>query len=300
MKKFVIFIVSIFFCLLGVLIILDLAFTAVYSNAVPRSKFQYMRSLRGEKFAYVILGSSRVNSGIVPSVIKSKTNRTALNLGFQYSHLGDVYSVLQLVEKYKIVSDTVFIQVDYMFNEETGFSNNLPYEITPFFWDNQVIRDYLVDYVKVDKMIYYIPFLRYCNNETKIGIREVFANLISLKNKEVFYEGYNPLDGVELLSNNHRELPNSISTSNVFFQKIKKFGLEHNIKIVFFCAPFCRHTKNLEYIEKLRGKIPNLYDFSSSIKEDSLFVNCFHLNDKGARKFTEIFIEAVNIKKNKK
>ena len=65
------------------------------------------------------------------------------------------------------------------------------------------------------------------------------------------------------------------------------------MKIVFFCAPFCGHTKNLDYIKKLKMKIPELYDFSNSIKEESHFVNCFHLNATGAARFTEIFTQTV-------
>lgn len=300
MKKFVIFIIGFLLCFLIVLISLDLVFTTVYSNAEPRTKFQYLRSLEGKKIDYIFIGSSRVNSGIVPSVIKSKVNRTVLNLGFHYAHLGDIYTVLQLVKKYKIKSDSIFIQVDYMYNENRGVSHNLPYELAPFFWENEIIRDYLIDHVGVDKAIYYLPFVRYCRNETKMGFREIFANLIGKKNSELSDKGYDPLEGIEQQNVGHRTLPSEISVKNIYHEKIKYFGKANNMNIIFYCAPFCKHTNNIDYVKKLKVKIPDLYDFSTVIKEDSLFVNCFHLNDAGARKFTEIFAEKLIIKNDKK
>jgi hypothetical protein len=299
MKKFIIHIVKILITLLIVSVVLDFTYTAVYENSTPRTKFQYLRSLENTKVDYVFLGSSRVENGIDPLMIEKKTGKSCVNLGYQGSKIGDIYTVLQLLKSYNISSDTVFIQIDYIF-ENKGHSINLPYEMAPFVKGSQITKDYWIDYLGEDPSTYYVPFIRYCENETKIGFREIFANVIEKKTNVIRFAGYSPLQGTENQKNTHRSLPSAISGNNPFYDKIKRYGINNNIEIVFFCAPFCEHTKNLEYVKKLKTKIPNLYDFSNAIKEDSMFVNCFHLNYAGARKFTEIFAETVIKKNNRK
>lgn len=297
MKKFIIQILGILLILLVLLEVLDFAYTTVYEHSKPRTKFQYLRSLKNTKINYIFLGSSRVENGIIPSVIENKSNKSCVNLGFQAAKLGDIYTVFKLLKEYNITSDSVFIQMDYNFDTK-GHSINLPYQINPFIKESKVIKDYLIDYVGEDRSNYYVPFIRYCKNEPKIGFREFFACLIGKTTTVVTNKGYGAFQGIEQQGNGHRTLPNVIASNNSFFDRIKRYSIENKIKVVYFCAPFCKHTKNLDYIKKLKTKIPELYDFSSDIQEDKLFVNCYHLNDAGAKKFTEIFVD--KILKNKK
>ena len=92
-------------------------------------------------------------------------------------------------------------------------------------------------------------------------------------------------------------MPETISKSNVYFDKIKNYCKKNNIKAVFYCAPFCKHTINLDYVSKLKKKIPELYDFSNAINDDKMFVQCYHLNENGAEKFTEIFVNKIILSK---
>ncbi len=300
MKKFVIQIIGVLIVTLMLLLVLDFTYTTIYENAKPRTKFQYLRSLKSTKVNYIFLGSSRVENGIDPFIVENKTKKKCINLGYEAAKLGDIFTVLQLLKSYAIVSDTVFIQVDYIF-DINGHSINLPYEMTPFVKDNPVTKDYLLDYIGKDPSLYYVPFIRYCGSDQKIGFRDVFANLVGKKTRVVENKGYSPLAPRinESIHNKHFSLPASIASHSPYYEKIKKFGAANNIKIVFFCAPFCRHTKNLDYIKKLKTKIPDLYDFSNAIPEDSMFVNCFHLNEMGASKFTEILVEKIINNKNK-
>ena len=297
MRKFIIQIFGIFFILTLLLIVLDLTYTTIYKTANSRTKFQYLRSLKNTKVNYIFLGSSRVENGIVPSIIENRTQKKSINLGYQASKMGDIFTVLQLLQFYKISSDTVFIQVDYIFNDK-GNSITLPYEIIPFVHESAIAKWYFIDYLGNNKSKYFIPFIRYCDYGAKMGFREVFANLIGKKTNVLESRGFSPLQGSSEKENiEHRILPLEIISSNIFYEKIKKFGIQNNIKIVFFCAPFCKHTKNLDYVKKLKTKIPDLYDFSTAIQADSMFVNCFHLNEMGSSKFTEIFVESIFKKK---
>jgi hypothetical protein len=300
MKKFVIQIIGAFMLLLLLLTVLDFTYTTIYKNAAPRTKFQYLRSLKNTKVNYIFLGSSRVNNGIDPFIIENSTQKKCVNLGYEAAKMGDIYTILQLLKWYNIASDTVFIQVDYIF-DITGHSINLPYEMTPFIKESQITKDYLIDYVGIDPSAYYLPFVRYCGSDQKIGFRDVFANFIGKKTTVVENKGYSPLLEKDAAGkhNSHFALPTSIGSYSPYYEKIKKYGAANNLKIVFFCAPFCKHTKNLDYIKKLKTKIPDLYDFSNAIPEDSMFVNCFHLNQMGASKFTEILVKKIINNKNK-
>lgn len=294
MRKFVIQIIGILSIFLILLLVFDFTYTTIYENANPRTKFQYLRSLKNTKVNYVFLGSSRVENGIDPFVVENRTQKKCINLGYEAAKLGDIYTVLQLLKSYAIVTDTVFIQVDYIFDIK-GHSINLPYEMTPFIKDNPVTKDYLLNYIGEGPSMYYIPFIRYCRSDQKIGFRDFLANLIGKKTTVTENKGYSPLSvqANEIKNSNHFSLPASITSYSPYYEKIKKYGDVNNIKIVFFCAPFCRHTKNLDYVRKLKTKIPDLYDFSTVVQQDSMFVNCFHLNESGATEFTEVFAKKI-------
>lgn len=61
--------------------------------------------------------------------------------------------------------------------------------------------------------------------------------------------------------------------------------------VIFYCVPFCKNNKNRDFTSKLKEKIQGFQDFSQVIQDDKMFQNCNHLNDSGARRFTEIFTE---------
>ena len=297
MKKFCTYIFGGFLVILMVLVLLDVAYTKTYESSPPRSKFQYFRSLRGEKIDFLFIGSSRVENGIVPSVITEKTAKTAVNLGFQAAKLSDIYTLLQLVKEYHIQYETIFIQVDYIYNFEAGHSNIFEYEMMPFIRENAINKNYSDAYAERPFANYYIPFYRYCSNDLKIGFREVFANLVGKKTNAIAQKGYVARFGssAELAG----ALPTVLLNKNSTLDNIQTFIKQNRMKVVFYFAPVCRNSKNQDFVSKLKTKIPELKDFSRALNEDQFFLDCNHLNDNGARRFTEIFTEEVLMKKTK-
>lgn len=297
MKKFLNHLLLILIISISVMFIFDFLYTEIYKNSESRSKFQYFRSLKNKKVNYIFLGSSRVDNSIVPSVIKKKTNKETLNLGFQAARMRDIYTLLQLVKEYNIKYDTIFIQIDYYFNRvEKGCSNNLPYQMAPFIRESEITKKYLNEYVYESSLNYYFPFLRYCNYDNKIGFREVFSNLINKKAKVIENQGYNPITGhvtEEFI------LPKDVIKSNPDFDLIINFCKQNRMDVIFYTAPISKHSINLDYIKKLKLKIPNLIDFSSSIENDKMFKDSKHLNDDGAKLFTEILTDELLTKGNK-
>ncbi|TDE28037.1 hypothetical protein E0I61_13125 [Flavobacterium ranwuense] len=295
MKKFIKHMMLIFFGLIVILLFLDFSFTTVYENSEPRTKFQYLRSLKNKKVDYIFLGSSRVENSIVSKLIRDKTGKSAINLGFQASKMSDIYTVLKLIKKYNIKTDKILIQVDYIFNIEDGCSNILQYELMPFIRENEVTQEYFNRCLINKKEILYTPFYRYLHYEPKIGFREFFLNLINKKTSIVKNNGFVPLQGNSFEHNN--SLPSQIISKNKYFDGIKTFAEINKMPVIFFCVPFCKHTKNLIFIKKLKQKIPELYDFSGVINNDKMFKNCSHLNQNGANDFTKYLIEKMLIDK---
>lgn len=295
MKRFVKYLGSIFFTLLIILLFLDYSYTKVYENSNPRTKFQYFRSLKNKKINYIFLGSSRTESTIVTDVIEEQTGKSAVNLGFQASKLGDLYTMLELIKKYNIQSEKIFIQVDYIFNIEDECSNVMQYELMPFIKENEITKEYFERHFKGEKEMFYFPFYRYFPFEAKIGFREFILNIANKETKIIKNKGF---VGVEGNSSEHKYgLPIQINDTNKYYDKIIEFARINDMKVVFFCAPFCKHTKNLIFMEKLKQKIPGLYDFSGAINDDKMFLNCSHLNQNGANYFTRYLIKNTRIDK---
>lgn len=289
MKKFSKYIVRGILAVLIVMSVLDMVYTKIYETSFPRTKFQYLRSLKNKKVDYIFIGSSRVESGIVPAVIYNITHKTAINLGFQAAKLGDIYTVLQLIKEYNIHFEKILIQVDYIYNIEGGHSNIFEYQMLPFIRENTITNAYSDKYSVNPTANYYIPFYRYCDNDLKIGFREIFANL-SLNRTTVFKEkGYGSIFGNS--TKLEGSLPNIILDRNPILDSIQSFLKRNNMNVIFYCAPVCKNSKNKDFTLKLKTKIPEFIDFSGVLNDDKMFVNCNHLNDSGAKRFTAIFTE---------
>jgi hypothetical protein len=289
MKKFCRYIFGGLLVILLVMLVLDLLYTKTYETAYPRSKFQYLRSLKNKKVDYIFIGSSRVENGIVPSIVKQKTGKEAVNLGFQAAKLADIYTHLQLIKEYRIQYEKILIQVDYIYNIEEGHSNIFEYEMLPFVRENNITKEYLNRFAKNPIANYYIPFYRYCCNDLKLGFREVFANIIHKKNNVTKDYGYGANYGNA--TKLEGALPAHILYKNAELDGMQSFVKQNKMTVIFYCAPFCKNNKNRDFTSKLKEKIQGFQDFSQVINDDTMFQNCNHLNDSGARRFTEIFAE---------
>jgi hypothetical protein len=293
MKQFLFFISKI--CLLYLLLAtsLDFVYTYVFENSIPRNKYQYFRSFEGKSIDYVFLGSSRVENSIISNAIEKKTGKTVLNLGFQAAKMQDIFTLLQLIKTYDIQTKKVFIQIDYIYNIKNGYSNILPYEIMPYIRNNEVTKAYLDNHFEDAMMLYYFPFYRYSEFDSKIGFREFLLQVSGKRTAIQKDKGF--IGCVGELGNSEFEFPNSINKKNEYFDQIQQFAKKNNIDVVYYCAPISFKTKNREYVAQLKGKIPELLDFSSVIKDDKMFKDCTHLNENGARFFTHFFIDNVLI-----
>lgn len=272
----------------------DFIYTQIHTSFVPKTKFQHFKALKNQSFDYVFLGSSRVENGISPEIIKNKTGKSSVNLGFQASKLSDVYLILQLLDAYHISYKKVFIQIDYIFNMEGGSSNILSYEILPFIHENEAIsKQCLFNDPENFWCNKYLPFYRYCRTSQKNGIREVVSKTIKKKSAAFDQLGYAPLSGNFV--NGKFMLPKKVASTNKFYNEIVSYAATHRKSVVFFTAPFRFVNQSSNYIQKLETKIPNLKNFSNELQNDVYFQNNNHLNHTGAVAFTTLLIEKLNL-----
>ena len=273
---------------------LDFFYTNVFEKSLPRTKFQNLRALKNQSIDYVFLGSSRVENGISPKVIKDITGKNAINLGFQASKMVDIYLIFQLLDKYNIKYKKVFIQVDYIFNIEKGFSNVLSYEILPFIHESKLLANHCQ---LNDKANFWrnknIPFYRYSITSQKIGIREITMNLLKKQTAISANKGFSPLFGS--FSGGKYALPETIENKNKYYDLIANYSLKNKKNVTFFIAPFRITNNDFSYVKKLELKIPDFKNFSNQLPDNKYFQNNSHLNNNGAIAFTSILIEKLGL-----
>lgn len=246
-----------------------------------------MLDLKDQEIDYVFLGSSRVENHIDTKLVEQLTSKKVLNLGIQGAKLDDNYLLLQLLLQNNIKIGKLFLQVDYIFNTES-ISTIVSSESLPYIRKNEIIRNHLEKNSPDYQAYYYLPFYRYAVNDYKIGFREFFSAAIGKKSKTDFTDGFVP-KRIQFIKNSNFRLPDSIIAQNKVFNQIDQLCKAKNIQVVYFCAPFCSTVRKSDYIDKLKRKIPSLKDYSKTL-EDTLFYNCGHLNEQGAKIFTKMLV----------
>ena len=270
--------------------LIDVAYTSVYEHSNVRNKTQYILSLSAkDTIDYVFLGSSRVENSIIASKIEKTTGKRTLNLGTQAAKLADIRFFLELLGEQEATIKKVFIQVDYIFNIESS-SDIVRSQALPYIRSNETIKNHLKQVDSMYNYNYYIPFYRYATNDYKIGFREFFATLINKKAALNFDDGFVPYNNL-IVSKKNATLPLKIVERNANFDAISLLQKEKSIDITFFCAPFCLNLENENYTKQLQNRIPNFKDYSRVIQNDTMFVNCSHLNEEGANYFTDFLIK---------
>ena len=273
---------------------LDFLYTFIYKHSIPRNKVSYILSQKMKNIDYIFLGSSRVDNFIDSEIIKNVTGKSALNLGFQAAKLDDYYFILRLLQEQKITSRIVFIQIDYVYNLD-GTSEILKSSLMPYIYDD-LIASYIKKRDKDFIKLKYLPFYRYMVYDYKLGFRELFNSFIQKKPRVNLANGYNPKyeTAVEALKSS---FPAQIINENRTITQINYFAEKNDIQIIYFTSPMCANTKNLDYTSKLSSKLSQYLDFSQIfIDHDEYFFNCSHINDDGAKVFSEKFGDIIKNK----
>lgn len=287
MKKFTKHLFKIIGFSLLILLFSDAIYTAVFYHCVPRNKLQFVLKNENQNYNAVFIGSSRVANHIDTYYLDALTGEKNINLGVEGANYADNLLLLKLFVKNKNTAKKIFLQLDhfYEFNEMSAIANS---DALPFI-RNEIVQSHFKKYDKKYFSYYYFPFYRYLSADFKIGFREFFMSAINKKPKIDLNYGYIPKLEIGNLKT-PEELPKTIAKSNIFVNEIIQLCSENNIELILFCAPFSSNIKEISYIDKLKMKYPNLYNYSKTM-DDISFSNSTHLNNEGAKKFTHLIFQ---------
>lgn len=287
MRKFIKKIAVYALLIILVSLILDSLYTSVYSNAHIRNKVQFLLNEPPRHYDAIILGSSRAENHIVPEMFK-KRGLYVYNFGITGAHLSESSLMLNLFFEKGNTADKILLQVDSYFNTENP-SIGVEVLFSPYLPIKKTIYNHYKDKTDYSFILAYFPFYRYCKLDSEIGFREMFLTLVNKKTNSFSEDGFIPLDG-SMSNNSNFDLPENVNNKNKYYDEIVSICKLRRVKLISFMSPSCGNS-NKSFFAKLKQNVPELYDYSGVIKEDSLFATCGHLNKKGAIKFTSMLLE---------
>jgi len=286
MKNFITLIVKIALAILILLVALDWAYTAVYLQSHNRGKVDYVFNSDARNYDVVILGSSRANNHFVSQLFEDKGLKT-FNYGMSGSHLFEASLMLKLMAERKYKIKNVIIEADLGLSNEKR-ADGIAAKFLPYIHHSKTIRDHFSG-EKDFNQLYYIPFYRYVDFDAIIGFREMFFNAIHKKTVHLTNKGYFGL------GNKHENMKNDLKAlkpiRNKYYEEIKQICKENNYHLIAVMTPMCTNVKGLNYFEKANKIYPEIHNLENVVQGDQYFSSCGHLNDTGARMFTNIVIE---------
>jgi hypothetical protein len=287
MRKFIIVISKILLTLLVLLVTLDWVYTTVYLNSSNRGKVEKVFNSKAENFDVVILGSSRANNHFVPKLFEKKGLKT-FNYGMSGAHLFEASLLLKLIAERNYKIKTVILEADLgLCNIQ--LADGIASKFLPYIHHSETIKKHFSSQ-KTFNELYYIPFYRYIAYDGIIGFREMFFNAIHKKTSHLENQGYYPLLNAKSgnMKNDIRALK---PIRNKYYEEIKQICKQNNYKLITVMTPMCSNVKGLDYFDKANKIYPEIHNLENVVQGDQYFSSCGHMNDAGARMFTEVVIE---------
>lgn len=286
MKQFLIFTVKSLLLLFLILVVLDVVYTQVYLQSSNRGKIDYVYNSKARNYDVVILGSSRANNHFVAPLFEEKGLKT-FNYGISGGHLFEASLLLKLMVERHYTIKNVILEADLNLANEQQ-SESVASKFLPYIRSSKVIEAHFVQQSHFWSN-YYIPFYRYIVFDPQIGFREMY-NTASVKPTKLLNNlGYYPL-GKNPNANMKNNLNNLKPLRNKYYEEIKQICKANNINLITVMTPMCSNTKGMDYFEKVRQIYPEIHNYEGAVQGDQYFSSCGHLNDTGARLFTDIII----------
>jgi hypothetical protein len=287
MRKFIIVVAKILLTILVLLVVLDCAYTTVYLHSSQRGKVEKVFNSKAGNYDVVILGSSRANNHFVPELFEKNGLKT-FNYGMSGAHLFEASLMLKLMAERNYKIKTVILEADLgLCNEKE--SDAIAAKFLPYIHHSEVIKDHFSKLENFNEW-YYIPFYRYVDFDALIGFREMYQTATDKPTNILDHLGYHPLT-----SNKPGNMKNDIralkTIRNKYYEEIKQICKENNYKLITVMTPMCSNVKGLDYFEKANQIYPEIHNLENVVQGDQYFSSCGHMNDAGARIFTEVVIE---------
>jgi hypothetical protein len=286
MKKFITLVAKILLTMLVLLIVLDWGYTTVYLNSSNRGKVEKVFNSKAANYDVVILGSSRANNHFVPELFEKKGLKT-FNYGMSGAHLFETSLMLKLMAERNYKIKTVILEADLgLCNEKE--SEAIAAKFLPYIHHSEIIAAHFSKQENFNEL-YYIPFYRYIDFDVLIGFREMYNTAMAKPTNILDNLGYHPLGHKPgNMKNDIRALK---PIRNKYYEEIKQICRQNHYNLITVMTPMCANVKGLDYFEKANKIYPEIHNLENVVQGDQYFSSCGHLNDAGARLFTEVIIE---------
>lgn len=284
MKQFLLYTLKILLFTIVIAVALDFGYTKVFLQSTNRGKIEKVFNSKDEKYDVVILGSSRANNHFVAPMFEDKGLRT-FNYGMSGGHLFEASLLLKLMIERNYQIKNVILEADLNLSNDHQ-AEGISAKFLPFLHESETIRRHFEkesDFME----LYYIPFYRYVKYDAKIGVRETFFTAIGKNTSQMENKGYYPL-GQKPNANMKNNIANLNPLSkNQYYNEIQQLCKQKGIKFIPIMTPMCENTKGMDYFDKVKKLYPEIHNYENVVSEDRFFSSCGHLNDAGARLFTE-------------
>lgn len=283
MKQFLILIAKTFVILFLTAVCLDAIYTYVYLRSSNRGKVEAVFNGKPTQYDVVIMGTSRANNHFVPELFEKKGLKT-FNYGMSGSHLFETSMLLELMLERNYKIKTILLEADLSLSNEKRDEGTTAHYL-PFIHHSKTISNHF----KTEKefsLWYYIPFYRYIKYDSQIGFREMYESIIEKPTNHLNNNGYFPLPSKKgtNMKNDYRRLN---PLKNKYYEQIKQICKANNIQLITVMTPVCENVKGLNYFDKVIKLYPEIHNLENLVQGDNYFSSCGHLNDKGARLFTQ-------------
>ncbi|MCL9809078.1 hypothetical protein NAT50_06875 [Flavobacterium sp. HXWNR70] len=293
MKSFLVFIAKILLLLLLVAVALDFVYTTVFAASENRNKVEKVINSKPQNYDVIILGTSRANNHFVPELFEQQGLKT-FNYGMSGSHLFEASLLLKLMVERGWDIKQILLETDLNLSNEKRDPGTSAW-MMPFLHRSETIREHY--YKEPDfNQLYYIPFYRYIEFDNRIGFRALWKTATQQPTVFLKNQGYYPLPNTSKgnMKNNIKALR---PLRNRYYEEIKDICRKNNIQLIAVTTPMCENTEGMEYFSKVKQLYPEIREYEQAVQGDEYFSSCGHLNDRGARKFTEIIINDLLKKK---
>lgn len=286
MKKFIIVIAKILLTFLVLLIVLDWSYTTVYLHSSNRGKVENVFNSKSANYDVVILGSSRANNHFVPELFEKNGLKT-FNYGMSGAHLFEASLMLKLMAERHYKIKIVILEADLgLCNEKE--SEAIAAKFLPYIHHSETIKNHFSKFENFNAM-YYIPFYRYIDFDALIGFREMYQTATDKPTNILDNLGYHPLGHKP--GNMKNDLTALKPIRNKYYEEIKQICKQNHYNLITVMTPMCSNVKGMDYFEKANQIYPEIHNLENVVEGDQYFSSCGHLNDTGARMFTEVVIK---------
>ena len=287
MKSFLIFIGKIILVLLLTAFVLDFIYTTIFAQSEKRNKVENVINSKRQNYDVIILGTSRANNHFVSELFEKEGLKT-FNYGMSGAHLFETSLLLKLMIERGWKIKNVIVETDLNLSNEKRDDGTFG-RFMPFMHQSKIITNHFEnepDFIE----LYYVPFYRYIQFDSKVGFRAWYKTLVNEPTNSLANDGYYPL-GFNPKANMKNNVESLVPLRNRYFEEIKQICKSNNINLIAVTTPMCSNVKGMEYFKKVKALYPEIKEYEHVVEGDQYFSSCGHLNDKGARLYTTKIIE---------